>query len=223
MDFIREVNAFERWLETNHLPMLAQLLWYKLFMLNNRAGWCEWIQVDNQRLMVLMGVESKNTFLRARDKLVEAGIVAYQKGKKGSPNRYKISSLLEKGSFNELQMEPQVEPQTGLQTEPQTGHISKLKENKKENKTYVENFFESIWQLYPKKEGKGSVSATQKQKLFKIGLDEMARAIERCKQAKAGTEMRYWKNGGTFFNSGYVDYLDANWAEPTHPERKVLE
>jgi hypothetical protein len=71
--------------------------------------------------------------------------------------------------------------------------------------------FETLWQLYPKKEGKGRVSKTQKEKLAKIGLEEMTRAIERYKQAKAGKDKQYLQNGSTFFNSGYVDYLDANY------------
>ena len=43
------------------------------------------------------------------------------------------------------------------------------KENKNNNKNEIENFFEECWILYPKKEGKGSVSETQKTKLFKLG------------------------------------------------------
>ena len=43
MNYIAEINAFERWLETNHLSAVSQLLWYKLIMLFNRCGWLEWI------------------------------------------------------------------------------------------------------------------------------------------------------------------------------------
>jgi len=85
-----------------------------------------------------------------------------------------------------------------------------VKNNK--NNIYVD-FFEQIWQLYPKKEGKGQVSLTQKKKLYSIGLEEMTRAIDRYKKDKQGTEKQYLKNGSTFFNSGYVDYLDANYQE----------
>ncbi|SHN77441.1 phage replisome organizer N-terminal domain-containing protein [Desulfitobacterium chlororespirans] len=77
----------------------------------------------------------------------------------------------------------------------------------------INGVFESIWKLYPKKEGKGQVSKTQKAKLAKIGIEEMSRAIERYKKAKEGHERRYLQNGSTFFNSGYVDYLDENYQE----------
>ena len=45
-----------------------------------------------------------------------------------------------------------------------------------------------------------------------MGQDEMVRAIERYKD---GLERdSYWRkpqNGSTFFNSGYIDYLDENY------------
>ena len=85
MSYIDLINAFERWLETNYLPSSSQLLWYKIIHLFN-----EWVTVDNQRLMALLDVKREATFISYRDKLIDAGLFEYQKGKKGSPNRYKI-------------------------------------------------------------------------------------------------------------------------------------
>lgn len=90
MSYIELINAFEKWLETNHLPSLAQLLWYKLIHIFNRAGWCEWITVDNRRLMALIDINREATFIATRNKLIDAGLFEYQKGKKGCPNKYKI-------------------------------------------------------------------------------------------------------------------------------------
>jgi len=80
------------------------------------------------------------------------------------------------------------------------------------NKITIDGF-EELWKLYPKKEGKGQVSKTQKEKLHKIGIEEMTRAISRYVQAKKGKDKQYLQNGSTFFNSGYVDYLDENYRE----------
>ena len=93
MTYIELINAFEKWLETNHLPSVAQLLWYKLVSLFNKAMWSEWITVDNYRLMALLDVKREATFISYRDKLIEAGLFEYKKGKKGSPNRYKICTV----------------------------------------------------------------------------------------------------------------------------------
>lgn len=87
------------------------------------------------------------------------------------------------------------------------------KDKKHISKKDIDNFFEAIWKTYPKKEGKGSISDTQKKKLYNIGLDEMIRAVERYKKAKVATEKKYLQMGSTFFNSGYVDYLDCNYVQ----------
>lgn len=80
--------------------------------------------------------------------------------------------------------------------------------------------FERLWKLYPVKKGKGKVSDTQKMKLLKIGYDEMARAIERYKQYVNSVDYLQYQNGSTFFNSGYVDYLDANYTKHTQKKSK---
>lgn len=93
MSYIDLIKAFEKWLETNYLPSMAQLLWYKLVSLFNKAMWSEWIIVDNYRLMALLDIKREATFISYRDKLIEAGLFEYKKGKKGSPNRYKICTV----------------------------------------------------------------------------------------------------------------------------------
>lgn len=76
--------------------------------------------------------------------------------------------------------------------------------------------FESLWKLYPEKKGKGKVSDAAKRRLLKIGFDEMSRAIDRYKaELEKDKDWRKPQNGSTFFNSGYVDYLDANYEPGT--------
>jgi len=79
------------------------------------------------------------------------------------------------------------------------------------SKGEIESFFESLWKLYPKKEGKGQISDTQKAKLYDLGYSTIENCINRYKADKEGTEYQFLKNGSTFFNSGYVDYLDENY------------
>ena len=74
--------------------------------------------------------------------------------------------------------------------------------------------FERLWELDPVKKGKGQVSTAAKQRLLKVGYEEMARSIERYKaDLDRDSSWRKPQNGSTFFNSGYVDYLDANYQE----------
>lgn len=77
----------------------------------------------------------------------------------------------------------------------------------------LEEFFESVWKLYPIKKGKGQVSKTKKQKLQRIGYSQIRRCVERFVKDMESErrDKKYWMHGSTFFNSGYVDYLDENY------------
>lgn len=84
---------------------------------------------------------------------------------------------------------------------------------KAEETQNANELFSYLWDLYPKKRGKGSVSLTQKKKLLKIGKEPMEQAIRNYMHdiEVNGTDMKYVKNGSSFFNSGYVDYLPENY------------
>ena len=71
--------------------------------------------------------------------------------------------------------------------------------------------FERLWSLYPHKRGKAQVSKANKMHLLDIGFDEFQRAIDRYKADLDNETWRKPQNGSTFFNSGYIDYLDANY------------
>ena len=72
--------------------------------------------------------------------------------------------------------------------------------------------FERLWKLYPNKKGKGQVSDTQKKRLLAIGEDKLVKAIERYSlELQKDADWRKAQYGSTFFNSGYVDYLEENY------------
>lgn len=103
---------------------------------------------------------------------------------------------------------------------------SKVKESKvkKSNNTMCKAealaLFERLWQLYPNKKGKGQVSDKSKLRLLEISYEEMVRVIDRYKdELEKDKDWRKPQNGSTFFNSGYVDYLDANY-EPSTVKKK---
>ena len=117
----------------------------------------------------------------------------------------------------------------GNQLEPQYSvdknsidKVSKEKSTSQPSKADVNAFFESIWELYPVKKGKASVSDTKRKALFKIGYERMEQAINRyLTELKKDASWRKPQNGSTFFNSGYVDYLDENYVpDQTVPGRK---
>ena len=96
------------------------------------------------------------------------------------------------------------------------------KENKKTLcKADASALFESLWKKYPTKKGKGQVSDAAKKRLLDVGEEEMLRAIDRyIMEWEKDKDWRKPQNGSTFFNSGYVDYLDANYVPSTNKPQK---
>ena len=96
---------------------------------------------------------------------------------------------------------------------------------KKPSKSEIDRFFEGLWSIYPVKKGKGQVSDSKRKALYEIGEPEMHRAIHRyLTELKKDASWRKPQNGSTFFNSGYVDYLDANFepqAVQQHQQNKT--
>ena len=87
----------------------------------------------------------------------------------------------------------------------------------------LEEFFNRVWTFYPVKKGKGAVSRTAKQKLMKVGEDQLKRCVERYLAERdelkaSGRFCPELVNGSTFFNSRYIDYLDENYIQKEAPK-----
>ena len=135
INFLAEIIAFERWLETNDLPSSSQLLWYKMMTLFNRSGWSEWVIVDNLRLMATMSMGREATLIKARDELIKAGRIIYQKGRKGSPNKYKMVYFTFKNVVqSEVYPVVQSEVKEVVKSEVQSADIYKQKQKQNEKK-----------------------------------------------------------------------------------------
>ena len=97
-------------------------------------------------------------------------------------------------------------------------------DNKSNNKEYkklcasvskkdADAHFEIIWKLYLRKRGKDRVSDARKKLLYLVSVEEMTRAIDRYEKDLKKEPWRKRQDGSTFFNGGYVDYLDHNYTE----------
>ena len=170
MNLIEEYNAFERWLETNYLPATSQLLWDKLFRLFNRCGWAEWVIVDNLRLMSLMHINEK-TLITAREKLIEGGFIEYQKGKKGSPNRYKMIFLTKNTVKYTDHFTVETAVKTAVKTAVETADINKLNKTKQKNNN-IALFAEIVGHLNQKANKNYNPSTPKTQKFINARLAE---------------------------------------------------
>ena len=136
--------------------------------------------------------------------LLEKNGGVYQMSTKCLPNVYQMSDILE--------------PQNRLDKNSIDKSINNICASvpddtaKANRKKEANELFEQLWKAYPSKKGKAQVSDTAKARLLKIGYDEMMRAIDRYTyDLEKDSDWRKPQNGSTFFNSGYVDYLDANY------------
>ena len=91
----------------------------------------------------------------------------------------------------------------------------------------IENCFLALWDLYPKKAGKSSVSKKAKAALYKAGFDVVAEAIENYKAQiqRENRDMQYVKNGSTFFNGAWEEFVHPEESAetlPQAPRRKSL-
>lgn len=82
--------------------------------------------------------------------------------------------------------------------------------------------FDKLWEQYPCKRGKAKVSDSARLKMLKAGADQMQRALSRYLHDLERESWRKPQNGSTFFTSGYVDYLDSNYAPaPEQPKKQA--
>lgn len=102
-----------------------------------------------------------------------------------------------------------------LEYENRVGVYANSRARSEFDQKIADEMFEKLWKKYPRKLGKGSIRPATKRRLYSIGYDELSRCIERFKKDMEGKDDQYVMYGSTFFNSGYVDYLDENYADGT--------
>ena len=200
------------WKDSDHLAV-----W--IYLLLNATHKDMDVLFKNKRItlkpgQLITGRKSIANQLSISDSKVKRVLLAFESDQQIDRQRSNKNSLITILNWCEYQQNDQQNDQQVTSKRPASDQQVTTNKNIKniKNNTLVD-FFDQIWKLYPKKEGKGQVSLTQKKKLYNIGLEEMTRAIERYKKAKEGTDRKYLQNGSTFFNSGYVDYLDANYED----------
>ena len=99
MNYICQMNAFWRWRREHELPASAQLLWYTLTAEQNHRRWTEEFELSVTTVRALMGGVSVNTFRRARDILVQCGLLevkmaAYTNARVLTPTQQDIAQRL---------------------------------------------------------------------------------------------------------------------------------
>lgn len=224
-NYILLSEGFHRWLETDYLPGLAQLLFLKIIHLFNIAGWSEWIQVDNWRMMCLAQMKWEKSFIELRDKLIEKELIIFVKGKKGSPNKYKLNDKIDfiKESKNTVNNEVKTPVKNTVKETVKSTVKSTVETSDiyKQNKTKL-NKKESIANAIPKKRGPIRVYGEFRNVL--LSDDEHAKLKELCGEELQGVIdhlSSYIEMKGYKVKSHYLAI--RKWVNTAYKEQKMRE
>ncbi|MEA1848980.1 hypothetical protein U9K52_08670 [Chryseobacterium sp. MHB01] len=115
MNYIKEINSFYDWLETNSVSDSVITLWHGLMHINNKTGWKVEFTVAISTLQVKTGLSSAS-IKRSRNVLAQLGRI---KWKSRNGNLSSVYEMIPFAAHSEPQYEPQSEPQSEPQFEPQ--------------------------------------------------------------------------------------------------------
>ena len=104
---------------------------------------------------------------------------------------------------------------TPIVTDAISDKAKKKKEKQKQHQAEIDEFFEKVWKIYIRKEGKNSVTKAAKEEIFQLGYDRMEKCIQNYAKQKEGSDKQYILMGSTFFNGRYRDYLVSNTTAPS--------
>lgn len=91
VNYLEQINGFQRWKEVNPLPASAIALWYELMATCNKAGWPEEFTVRNAVIQASAGL-SRKQFDSARQMLIDMGLIRYKKSQRvNSAGKYSIN------------------------------------------------------------------------------------------------------------------------------------
>ena len=93
MNYIKEINAFYDWLETNPLSLSAISLWHALMHINNKTGWLNEFTVSISVLSMKSGL-SPRSVTDARKELAKKGRITWKSQSGNQAARYCINSLV---------------------------------------------------------------------------------------------------------------------------------
>lgn len=84
----------------------------------------------------------------------------------------------------------------------------RIKESNKNICAKYAHEIDILWGLYPNKKGKAQAIKKLPKLIEQHGFEKIKECIERYAKEVQGKDVQYIKHGSTFFNSGYMDYLE---------------
>lgn len=238
MNYIAELNAFYDWLLYNPLPTGAIALWYALMSVNNKANWADEFTVANLVLQGMTGL-SRQGLDKARNLLIQKGLIQYKKGTSNQAGKYKMISFdrkkvgtvvdtAEKNKTAECKKVGTVVDTAGAQQLSQEGHSSStlFKQNKtKQNETIDDDYVDDPIKFYVKHIGPLLPMVSDLINQYSIDLpDELLTEAMRIAVAHNKRSLKYiekiWIN---WIDNGIKTFDDYKRAEAEWESRKTAQ
>ena len=229
MNLLKQILAFNQRQMSNPLSAGQFILWHALLNVHNDCGKQEWFTVANLRLELFTGL-SRQGIDKARNTLKQLGFIEY-KSNGTKATAYKINLLYNDSLQPSLQDSSQaVDKEVAEQLAKElldgwqnSGTLNKEKESKlinisnSEKDKIINEQFEALWKMYPRKERKNDALKAYK-KAIKKGVDPLIikKGIVEYKNYLEvnKTQPEYVAQGGTWFNqerwNDDYSYLKAN-------------
>jgi hypothetical protein len=121
-------------------------------------------------------------------------------------NKFTVVTVENWGLYQDTESENEQQMNNKRTTNEQQMNTNKNVKNVKEE--YIDEF-EIIWQLYPNKKGKAAAMKKYPSLRSKHSFEDLQRAVKKYADDVKGQDVKYIKHGSTFFNGGYLDYIEA--------------
>ena len=193
VNYLKQILAINQRQLINPLSAGQFILLYALMNVNNDCAWKEWFTVANSRLELFTQL-SETGIKKARNELSQKGYIEF-KTNHGKATSYKIIK-----QYNDVA--PSVAPSVALNKEKES-EVKESKSNNNISAKLLENQFNALWDIYPRKERKNDAFKAYS-KAIKKGVEHttiqngLKSYIEYVKANQ--TETKYIKQGGTWFN-----------------------
>lgn len=185
MNYIAEIYSFNIFIVKNPIHANGQALWYRLLAYANQFGWKSDFTVTNTRLIEDLGI-SKSALDRARNILVQKGLVQYTQGSGNQCGTYKMISIANLFS-NNSDAQTEHNPDTNrTECGTQSGPLNKLNQTKP-NKKEIEKEKVSVFGEYQNVK----LTPAQLDKLKKEFPEDYEQRIEALSEYMASSGKHY--------------------------------
>lgn len=202
MNYLKEMNAFIDWLETNPLEASTQTLWFHLMAIANKSGWPEWFAVANPLLQAKVGI-SENSLIKHRNMLIQKGRIEYRNQGKKQAGKYRIIPIT---SNFEVKHEVNRGVKHEVNPEVKGSALFKLNENKQDESGSSMNPFRIF-----ETEGFGTISSFIADNLNCLIDDYGERWVCEAMKAAVVQGKRKLSYVGGILKSWKADGIDEPW------------